>query len=178
MAAFVVAGVLLASPFEARADGKVILWIDCQHPSIKNESTTDMVTVEFFRKGEFVGSQTSWPNCKLFKNLSAFENGAEFKVKTYKASDAENADEVRVIAHGDNALYMDQVYLSYAKKLFGVEKLAWWGRNKGKGWCLSKDSQDDDEWEDQITSGGCRSCWQFMKSGTKVNACNYRRTKW
>lgn len=186
MAAFIFGGVLFVSPFEARA-AFADFNINCWHTSIKGEATKDMVTVEFFRKGKFLGSVTGFQDCNQ-ANTKTIGDGGYARITTDKDIDSEQVDEVRVIAHGKDAFFIDHAQLAYYSPSF--HSRARWGRNSGKGWCLSTDKNDGGSWKDQMTSSGCQPCWQFKlvakKIGTsglygneaKVYACNHKRTAW
>tara|TARA_R110002072_G_scaffold19156_2_gene71390 strand:- start:1510 stop:2106 length:597 start_codon:yes stop_codon:yes gene_type:complete len=187
IAAFAVGGMLWSSPSEAGGQNAFVF--DCYHKSIEDESTTDIVTVEFFRNGKFVGSHTGWPDCKdkhTKKNhLAAIFNdnqglgigeGALYFIKPAADKDVKGIDEVRVIAHGDNALFIDQAVL--ARNISETIKIAWWGRDGGKGWCLSTDTKDGAGWKDQNAMSSCKPCLRFTKLKTQVTTCSHKRTEW
>lgn len=138
------------------------------------------VTVEFYKKGNVVGSQTGSPDCSKPVNIDQMDRGAFFSTSAWMRNNIKKIDEIRVSIDGADAFYIDHLVFAYklsgcALGQCGWEKKSWWGRNKGKGWCLSTDKNDHKKagWEKYVDEKvGCSSCFRFVRSGTKVYTCS------
>ena len=134
------------------------LSIDCYDPSMKNENSSNLITVTFwknnyqFRTDDFKNSVIG--DCDSISDL------------IFKVYDATDMDYFIVETSGDDGFWMDELQLT--KKLWNsskTEKVQSWGVDGGKGYCLSTDPKDGEgTWKSRVD--GCHKAIKFdVKSG-------------
>lgn len=165
--------------------------IDCEDSGIENTDTTDTIMINMVslnNTNEYitplnVGLGTYnllYPNC---------QNGeAIYNFKSPYAGHGITVTNVIVTSHGTNALWIDEAILrhrhvtvteyphKYGDINFGesferttetLEILGHWGRDGGKGWCLSNDASDArGDWSSRTDMRpGCVRSFRFQVEG-------------
>ena len=145
----------------AANDVDITFNIDCYDGDLSKTGSSDSITVEFWGDGVLLGSQMKEPDCGEWADAEYTTSISEAKAATF--------DRVKVITSGDNALWIDEAYITSSVEIghdFDVcddDGDCHWGRDGGKGWCSSTDNDDwDSAWSSYVdTSVGCRSCFDF-----------------
>ena len=124
--------------------------IDCNHSEIDSEGTQDKIEICTYKNNKK-------QRCKKKRPVCGSTSDASFKVSGADITD------IRIWTTGSDGFFMDEVYLySPSGKL-----MKRFGRDDGKGWCLSKDRGDNSgKWKPYVSSKGCYPGFKFvLKSG-------------
>jgi len=174
---------------QASGDTLRKLTLDCfSTQNIKNRGSSNLIRVKFLdhnRKivsaGASVHSSDKFANkvqsMLPFVSLKLTDAqchgtkalGARFPAPSNKRIDVRyNIAKIKYIqieTDGDNALWLDRVIYKN-KSGSGVQ----WGKNEGKGYCLSTETSDaDGEWKDYVSSAGCTPCKEFVINTGQTN---------
>lgn len=124
-------------------------YINPFHGKIDNENTKNKVTVEFWAGFKKLSSSTKVPSSTTKDTYWTYAAAPSSSVVTH----------IMVRTNGSDAMYIDKAYL----KVSGQSQT--WGKDGGKGWCLSTDPKDaKGSWKSYIGEGGCQSSVQFNLS--------------
>ncbi len=126
--------------------------IDCNHSKIDNEGTKNKVKVCTYKDNKVQKCESKRPSCG-----STWD--ANYKVL------GEDITDIRIFTDGNDGFFMDEVYVySPNGKL-----LKQYGRDDGKGWCLSKDKGDNKgSWKSYVSSRGCFRGFKFVRKTGKA----------
>lgn len=138
--------------------------IDCQHKELGNSTRTkSAITVEFYDGKKLVAAQTKWPHCDN-------THDATFTVDFRTSKERDAVDSVKIKTESTDSLLIDEM------EFFRNHSFFYYGRDNGKGWCLSANKNDGKKaWKKYVDqSVGCRSCFKFTftsKSKKKATTC-------
>jgi hypothetical protein len=136
-----------------------ILEIDCYDSSMKNENTKNTITVAFYDGSTLVG-----------KTTLAKENNKKEQLCGYTRDSLAGFNSTRKVTHidistdGTDGFWMDEVYYS----ILNYHDSAHWGRDGGKGYCLSKDPKDAKGSNFKGKVDGCHSAIRFDVKSNKA----------
>ena len=145
--------------------GEWSLFVDCYHSDLNFEDTDDKVKVELFNES----GQLMYSGLKIIYLCSAIsEDGDLFSIKTDAANNkwrnySGRPAKIVLTATGDNAAFIDHLDLeTYSDYSFfgGGDLIKRWGKDDGRGWCLSTDPDDiNGAWKDYAS--GCHRTLTF-----------------
>lgn len=152
---FLVSSLFVSSSFAYEAN----LSIDCYDSSMKNENSSNLITVTFWSKdfqhrtGNFKNSMIG--DCDSISDL-VFKTNASIM------------DYIIVETSGNDGFWMDELQLITKWNTPDgqrIEKVQSWGEDGGKGYCLSTDPKDGEgAWKSRVD--GCHKAIKFeVKSG-------------
>jgi hypothetical protein len=103
-----------------------------------------------------------YPRCGVFADAVYFSD-------TFEPFDLKHID---ISIGGDDAFWMDEIRVyrrDFANDRFKDNLVGHWGRDNGKGWCLSTDANDiNGSFKDRSTSSGCVTTFRFQVEDEKV----------
>lgn len=181
----------------AGSDGRVIsrtyyteFVIDCEDSGIENADTTDTVMIRMVSDNNDDFSTLLNTGLGTYNGLSpnCQDGEAVYSYKSPYTGYGITVSDVIVTTNGTNALWIDEAILrrrhvtvtayehKYGDINFGgrydrttetLEILGHWGRDGGKGWCLSNDASDaHGEWTSRIDMrAGCVRSFRFQVEG-------------
>jgi hypothetical protein len=124
--------------------------VDCNHNSIRDTDTGNRITVQFMRSNRSVIrsiSRNGIRNCN--------RGASTFSIRTN-----ENVRYINFLTNGNDAFYIDEWRLFRGGRLIQRQ-----GRDNGRGWCLSTDTNDAfGPWRNYV-SNGCRRNQLFTVTG-------------
>lgn len=152
---------------------KYQLQIDCDMDGVDNESTTNNITVVFWSEDKKISEvkRPAKPNCDWISDDSQFYTWSE---RMEEFAGGQPITRVDIIIDGNDAFFIDE--LSLTRENYKWERprknglpqahnqtydFAHWGKNGGKGYCLSTDPNDGKgAWKSYVD--GCYRGITFM----------------
>ena len=179
---------LSASPAWAATFGFTVN-VDCYDSDVDTAGTNDTVFVEAWGDGELILRSSAEPNCGALNDWGT-------KLEGLSKNQVDSIEEIRLVASGGDAFWMDEIYIDswVVTKSIGevFESSDWpdlkdtcqksngdvsgechWGRDGGKGWCISTDSDDGHGkmWDYIDHDVGCQPCFKYNFDGNGYT-CN------
>ena len=152
--------------------------IDCYHKGVDGAHTKDIVQVDYYDlNGKLLQYKCSWwATGKGVTGAFATKRdekryppcNSTFDAKIGKVTNEEmNVGSVQVRIAGGDALWIDEL-----KLLKHWDLKHHFGRNGGKGYCLSTEANDSGGSWRQYVDGDCKPCFEFKTSNNKVYGCS------
>lgn len=137
------------------------LFFDCDHPSISNEWTKSKVLAELRGKAGRVIQSQYLDKSALSKNFCTIRSSLKRTIPpAWSTQTLIPARYVVLSIEGGDALYIDALTL----RING--KLKQWGKNGGKGWCMSTQPKDGGGSWKNVTGNTCHRWLTFdLKTG-------------
>ena len=177
---------LLAPAAGAKTFGFTV-WVDCYDSDVSSAGTNSTVFVEAWGGGELILRSAGVPDCGEFNDWDTVFQGLT-------AEHIDSIEEIRIVADGSNAFWMDEIYIDdwVVTTSIGEGGSNWpdlydtctnsdgdvtgnchWGRDGGKGWCVSSDTGDGHGgmWDYIDHDVGCQTCFRFKFDGNAYT-CN------
>lgn len=128
---------------------KFELKLDCHHGSVSKADTTDRITVNFYRGKDIVASSSK----SRIDSCGPFDNDDVFEVQEKQLF----FNKFTITTSGNNAFFIDELQLKGSRK-FGTKTF---GKDGGRGWCLSTDPSDaNGAWRDYVSN--CETTKTFV----------------
>ena len=167
--------------------------IDCFHvdPALSSEGTKDKITVKFWSNSTLLGEQRGSIGAPLgiggLNLITLVINGIRllgdkegcdcsiFHIACYPSpkNNLHNLTHISVETNGTDALFIDEAafkaYQTVTASGLAVNtpipgKTIKWGKESGNGWCLSKESNDVNEFSNYVIDGSCHQAITFLTS--------------
>jgi len=140
------------------------LYLDCNHPSISNEWTTSVVVASLLdEKGKTLKEATLYKAALSKKSCTDKFTRDVLSIWTIETLD--QARFVELTIQGDDGLYIDTL------KLQSDGKPKQWGKNGGKGWCMSTQPKDAGGSWKKFTDNNCYRKLRFnIKTGEVIKS--------
>lgn len=145
---------------DARSSAPYQVEIDCHHGSVSNADTNDRITVRFMHGDTVEGSVSR----NGVHSCGAFDADEKFRFQ----KDNVFIDRIEIITSGTNAFFIDEIDVygpraigHYGNAVSEFNGLKTFGKDGGRGWCLSTDPTDaNGSWKDYVSN--CRSMKTFV----------------
>lgn len=145
---------------DAKSSAPYQVEIDCHHGSVSNADTKDQITVRFMRGNKVEGSVTR----NGVNACGAFDSDEKFRFQ----KDNVFIDRIEIITNGSNAFFIDEIDIYGPRAIGGstsalseFKGLKTFGKDGGRGWCLSTDPNDaNGAWKDYVSN--CESMKTYV----------------
>ena len=139
---------------------KHALYIDCDHPKINKEWTKSIVTASLLDKTGRIMKQTTLDKTAL--NKVRCTNKFVKNTPAWYTETIEPPKYLGLVIKGNDGFYID------ALRLQSDGKQVAWGKNGGKGWCMSTDPKDGKGSWKSVTDNNCHKALIFNVITGKV----------
>lgn len=171
---------LATAPTEDRSEKSEVthsdhfILLNCQHDTVKNEGTGNMITIRWYDGSKLLATDTHnqsrttfeirGPLTKLDAEASDYRSAAPQCVGSDWAQYFMRAEgtpsHFTLTTDGDDGLFIDHVLYIGDKDGSSDEREVEFGRSNGKGWCLSLDRADATRgWKNYVN--GCHKRLRF-----------------